>query len=146
MIEFILNRVLGLLVDSIWIGAVSCLLLMLLTKAINPRWASLKYYISLSIFFGFVLVLILSFFAGDSIYNLWLKPKVIVMVNDFESYQFSFGIVEKIQIFILDNSYYLICLWILGLLILSTSLFRQSTYILKFEEAIIDFKQLCRNP
>lgn len=142
MIEFMLNRILGLLVDSLWIGAVSCLFLILLSKAINPRWASLKYYISLSIFFGLVLVLMLSFFAGDSIYNLWLKPKVIVMVNDFGSYQFSFGIVEKIQIFILDNGYYLICLWILGLLILSANLFRQSTYILKFEEANIDFIQL----
>lgn len=135
MLDFIFNRLLGFLVDSLWIGAVSWLFLYILTKAIHRKWANFRYYLSLTTFFGFVLVLILSFFGGDSIYNLWLKPKVVVFVNHLENHQIGLGIVDRMRIFVLDNSYYLIWIWIFGLIILGANLFLQSRNILKFEES-----------
>jgi hypothetical protein len=80
-------------------------------------------------FFAFVLVLFSSFLAGDSIYNLWLRPKVMVVMTNWEHQQVDFGLFERVQIFLLDHSEYFVGLWVLGLVVLGAKILLQITHM-----------------
>ena len=134
MLDFDFTRFLGFLIDSLWMGSVSWLFLILCTKLIHKKLGRLRYYISLVIFLGFFLLLSLSFLASDSIYHLWLKPTVIVVLTDWENHQLGLDLWARIQVFVLDNNYIFIWFWILGVLILSSRILLLKTQ-LKFQES-----------
>ncbi|TMU56520.1 M56 family metallopeptidase [Flagellimonas algicola] len=132
MLDLDFTRLLGFLIDSLWIGAASWLLLIIFLKLIHPKHGNLRYYLSLAVFFGFFVMLSLSFFASDSIYNLWLKPKVIVVLTDWKNHQYGLGIWERMQVFMLDNNHWFTGLWLLGILFFGFKIVMQKNQ-LKFQ-------------
>lgn len=141
MLEILYSKLLDLFLDSIWIGGIFWMFLWSTLKVINPRFARFKYYLSVSTFFGLFLVLLVVSFGADSLYNIWLKPKVLVFVKNIsENRSFDFGITDSIKLFIIQYNYYLILLWFCGFIVFMIKLFFQFTVIRRVKESgIFDY-------
>ncbi len=137
MSDFLYTIVVNLFIDSLWVAGFSWLFLFILLKLINTKHATLRYVISLIVFFGSFISLITIAAAQKSIYNSWLKPKVLIFSDYISQMSFEFNFIERIQLFIINNSHNIFILWSIGLLILTVRFFLQFEAFSKIQETTI---------
>ncbi len=123
MVEHFCNTILTLLLDSLWVAGFFWIFLSILIKVIPSRFALYNYYVAIIFFFGFVVVLLVSSLMGTSIYDGLIKPKILVVANDFESHQYSFNFLEKVRLFVLGNNSTLMVFWYAGVLLFGAKIF-----------------------
>ncbi|WP_299212510.1 M56 family metallopeptidase [uncultured Aquimarina sp.] len=136
MLEIVYGKLLDFLLDSIWIGGVFWLVLWVSLKVINTRHAKIRYQISLLVFFGFFVALSIISFGYDSIYQSWLKPKVMIIMVDYNGghQSISFDMIDRIELFFVTNNYYICICWFLVTMMYLVKLFNQSRAIKSIQE------------
>ncbi|MBQ4821656.1 M56 family metallopeptidase [Aquimarina sp. MMG016] len=136
MLEVFYSGWLDFLLDSIWVGGVFWLFLWMCLKIINGKYARVRYYISLFVLVGFLLALFVISFGYNSIYQSWLKPKIMILMVDYtpEHQPISFDFIDKVQLFIVTYNYYICLFWFLGTMIYLVKLFNQSRAIKSIQE------------
>jgi len=137
MLEILYSKLLNLFFDSIWIGGIFWVFLQVSLRLIKPTCANHRYYVSLLIFFSFILVLVVVSFGYDSIYDLFLKPKILRLTAIISEKPISFNIVDRLQLFIVTNTYLICLFWFFGLSICVLKLFFQSKAIYSVKESVI---------
>ncbi len=137
MLDTLSQIVLNTLIDSIWLGGFSWLLLIVLLKIIHVKHASLRYYLTLVLYFGYFATIFILTTAQDSIYQLWLKPKFIVFSDYFTSFSLEFNFIEKIQLFIINNSQFIFWFWSISVVFFIVKFFFQYKSISTIQETIV---------
>ncbi|NMH87381.1 M56 family metallopeptidase [Flavivirga algicola] len=142
MSDLLYAIVLNLFIDSLWLAGFSWLLLFILLRVISIKHATLRYTVSLIVFFGFFIILIILAIAQKSIYNLWLKPKILMFSDYISKTSFEFNLIEHIQLFVVNNSLNIFWFWFLGLSIFITKFLIQFGNFSRIQETTLTHSSL----
>ncbi|WP_108805646.1 M56 family metallopeptidase [Aquimarina sp. Aq107] len=88
----------------------------------------------------YFLVLVIISFGYDSMYDLWLKPKILQLTSIIEQKSIGFNVVDKLELFIVTNKYLICLFWFFGLSISILKLFFQTKAVYSVKESgVVDY-------